>query len=60
MPLAQLLYQVPRLANLRRIEPERGFVQDENLGIVHYRIGEPQTLPHTFRQLSDRAVDELA
>ncbi len=46
----ELAEQAPELITCLRIDTRRGFVQDQQLGIVHDRHGQRKTLPHAERQ----------
>ena len=63
MPLAQLLDQGADRADLVRIEADGRLVQDDEVRFVHQRIGEPDALAESFRELADDAfldVDQAA
>ena len=42
--------QAPEFVARQRIDPRRGLVQDQQLGIVHDRHGQRKTLPHAERE----------
>src|SRR5690606_10298010 len=56
LPRADLPDQLAHLANLRRVQPDRGFVEDQNRRFVYQRLGQPDALAHALRQAGDHAV----
>ena len=51
--------ELAHLDDLVRVEPGRGLVQDQDLGIVEDRGGEPDALAVALRQLADRAGEHV-
>ena len=60
MPLAQLADQVADLADLDRVEPGRRLVEDQDLRVVHHRLGQADPLAESPRKLADDALLDLA
>ncbi len=50
----QAANQLPGLDNLLGIEPGGGFIENEDLGIVDDRLGQPDPLAIPFRELADQ------
>src|SRR5262249_35500188 len=50
----QTLDQLADLDNLRRIQPDRGFIQDEDFGIVNQRLRKTHALAIATREMSDQ------
>ena len=56
MIAGELLDQLARLDDLFRVEAGRRLVEDEDVGVVNQRLGEPDALLVAFRQLAAQAV----
>ena len=56
---AEGLDELPRVADLLRIEPRRGLVEDEHFGLVDEGLGDPDSLPIAFRQIPRRLVADF-
>src|SRR5439155_20073577 len=50
---SELLDQVPRLARLAGVEAGGRLVEDEGVGLVHYRLGQAYPLAETTREPAD-------
>jgi hypothetical protein len=53
-----LVDDAPQLAARHRVDTEGGLVEQQQLGLVDQRAGEPQLLLHAARELAGQAVLE--
>ena len=56
---AEIPDELPDLDDLLRVEAEGRLIEDENLGIVQYRLGDAHALLVPLRELADRPAGDL-